>query len=401
MGSVTELKFKNYILLWSKNHLFSNDGMGLFQPNDKKFLTRECPYGTDGKYPIFSKKLSALKDRLDLLGHTLYRAEMAIKESIHEDISLEEFIKVLSFINFDTEDTELDYELDFKPTKDSMRYENLWELGGFILKAPKAIEILKKYQAEDDYLQDRTVLDPLLILRCLAEIEKHSESDLVWEYYDLVLGGWIEEKDIQIREETPQFLILTEGKTDTDIIKKSLQSFRPDISDLFFFADTENHPFGGTNDIAKFMKGLIDIKYQVKAIVVLDNDLAGNDALKKIKQYNSPLNFAVLTLPEYEDFSSMETIGTNGNETMDINGKAVAIECFLDLSSIEEDTLIRWTNWDEKNKKYHGRFDNRIKNALKTKFDESYQSGFKNYDTKKLEFLINYILEKAIKLNKT
>ncbi|HRK98484.1 MAG TPA: hypothetical protein PLE43_08430 [Alphaproteobacteria bacterium] len=174
-----------------------------------------------------------------------------------------------------------------------------------------------------------------------------------------------------------------------------MDTFHPDIKDFFFFADTENHPFGGTNDIAKFVKGLIDIKYGGRLIVILDNDLEGNKAYQKIKSYTLPRNFSVHVLPELEECKKMETAGTNGVTKMNVNGQAVSIECFLDLSLAGETPLIRWTNWDEKAGKYQGSFEQKIKNKLKSKFDDAYNNRFNDYNTKKLQQLTSFIIEKA------
>ena len=190
MGSYTELKFKNYTLLWSKNYLFSQDGMGLFRPEDRKISVYKYADNEIEKYPAYVRKLANIVESLDLMGYTLSRAEEEIKACIHPDISIDEFLKILSFLDLDEEN--LDFNELFKTTKDTIRFENIG-LGGYILHSPEAMSLLNKYRYDEDYLENRPLLDPLLELRCLAEIEKHADGELVWEYYDLVQGGWIKE----------------------------------------------------------------------------------------------------------------------------------------------------------------------------------------------------------------
>ena len=314
------------------------------------------------------------------------------------DITLEDFLGILFHIDLNTDDTSgFDYKCHV--SEDSISFENIG-LSCYILASTEAVSILNKYQYEGDFLQNRPELHPLLELRCLAEVDKYSNDNVVWEYYDLVEGGWINESDIDVTRVSPSYLILTEGKTDTEIIQKSLNKFSPDIQDFFFFADTENHPFGGTKDIAKFTKGLIDIKYAGSLIIILDNDLEGNKAFDKIKSYSLPENFSVHLLPELEECKKIETIGTNGIKKMDINGQAVSIECFLDLNLENETPLIRWTNWDEQKRKYQGSFEQKIKNKLKSKFDDAYENDFNLYNTKKLRKLTNFIIQKAKEISR-
>ena len=397
MGSYTEIKFKDYVLYWNKNGLIGTEATILFQPSDKTTIEKHYDDDTKENHPCFSVQLSKLKDRLDLLGYTLQRAEVELKNCIHPNFSLDEFKQLLRCLNFDGEESNNE-EIPFD-SELSILYENLWELGGFISNNRKALNILSKYRYKDDYLEDRGVLDPFLILRCLAELDEFKNEKLTWEYHDLVMGGWIEEDDIQLQDEYQRFLILTEGKTDTDIIQKCLNQFRPSISDLFFFADIEDHPFGGTNDIAKFVKGLIDIKYSGNVIIIVDNDLAGNEAFQKISKYKLPWNFSIIRLPEHEKFAEVETMGTNGKVVTDINFQAVSIECFLDFKSLKNSPVIRWTNWDEKKQKYQGSFEQKVKNEFKIKFDKAYSNEFIDYDVTKLKFLIEFIINQAKQIN--
>jgi len=169
--------------------------MGLFLPEDRKIIAYEYADNHKENYPAYVRKLSSIVERLDLMGYTLNRAEKEIKECIHPDITLEEFLKILSYIDLELDDTS-DFGT-YETTEDSIRFENIG-LSGYILASPEAVSILNKYRYEEDFLENRPYLDPLLELRCLAEIEKYSDDNVVWEYYDLVEGGWINENDIDV-----------------------------------------------------------------------------------------------------------------------------------------------------------------------------------------------------------
>ncbi len=256
---------------------------------------------------------------------------------------------------------------------------------------------LLKEKINDDYFTFEE-LCPYLVTRCLAEIDCYAKDELVWEYYDLIVSGWCKEEDLNIGliEMRGHFLILTEGKTDTEIISKSMKKLKPDICDLFYFSDMENNPFGGTKDIVKFCKGLKSIKYSGNTIVILDNDIAGNKALNEIMTIGLP-SLILIKLPDHDSFSKFPTKGTNGEFQTNVNGLAVSIESFLDFKSIENEIFIRWVGWDKNQKKYHGRFDSDIKNRLQSQFFKAIDQNDESYDFSKLNFLIEHIISQAKK----
>ena len=127
--------------------------------------------------------------------------------------------------------------------------------------------------------------------------------------------------------------------------------------------------------------------------------MAGNEAFKKIKSYNIPKSFSVHVLPELEEYKQIDATYKNNIITMDINGQAVSIECFLDLNLENETPKIILTNLDEKDGKYQGSFSDKIKNMLKLKFEKAYENNFSSYDTSKLKQLTEFIIQKAKEIN--
>ena len=101
-------------------------------------------------------------------------------------------------------------------------------------------------------------------------------------------------------------------------------------------------------------------------------------------------NLLIAKLPYLTNFENVDTVGPQGVAVSNINGAAVAIECFLDFNSCERAPLVRWTNYVDKADKYQG--------ALVAK--DEYVRSFRNadiredgYDSSKLKFLIDYLLE--------
>lgn len=83
-------------------------------------------------------------------------------------------------------------------------------------------------------------------------------------------------------------------------------------------------------------------------------------------------------------------LGPTGDSYQDINGKAVSIECFLDLTyNSPNPPKIRWTMFSEKSDSYQGALiakDNYTRIFKKSLCDNK-------YDKSKLFFLINDIVD--------
>lgn len=110
----------------------------------------------------------------------------------------------------------------------------------------------------------------------------------------------------------------------------------PNISDFFNFIDmNDNYPFTGTGNLSNFCMGLSKIDIQNNIIVLFDNDTSELELYNKVKNISKPDNLYICHLPEYMDFRKFSTVGPAGETKCDINGKAVAIECFLDFKSID------------------------------------------------------------------
>ncbi|MDY6127037.1 HEPN/Toprim-associated domain-containing protein, partial [Anaerococcus sp.] len=233
-------------------------------------------------------------------------------------------------------------------------------------------------------------LDPYITLRILSENTNNHDLDVIWRFEDVVENGWILEEDIIPKLTTQEkILIVTEGSSDTYIIKKSINRLYSDIADFFDFIDMEqNYPFTGTGNLKNFVKGLSKINILNKILVMLDNDTAGISVYNDIKTIDLPNNLNVITLPNYKDFDNFKCKGPQGDSLENINGKAVSIECFLDHSSIDDEVYVRWTGFNDKLIQYQGNIE--PKNLLIKSFHQYYKQ---EYDFTKLKYLVDYILE--------
>lgn len=393
MGTMITLGVGKLEINWGKNDIFENF-CDLFQPDDWKDIKY---YYADNIVKIkkgYSRSLSLVKPRLDLLGYTLKDIKN-IYESIYseycdgmgeyaEDVfTFDEYFNVFSKINLSKVNTLTEYDD--------------WDFGEYAAKCifedEEIQRLLKKYSDGCGGGEFYENLPPRLLIRVLCENPTAKELPLQWYMLDHVESGWSKEEDLAPRlEDKDKILIVTEGKTDTFILQTSINVLFPSISDFFYFIDMqENYPFTETGNLYNFASGLTKIKIQNKTIIIFDNDEAGLFSYKKCKEKLDTLpNLKFYHLPDLAEFKNFLTIGPTGDAYQDINGKAVSIECFLDLSfGTDIIPKVRWTIYNEKSDKYQGALiskDEYTRIFKKSLLDEG-------YNKEKLAFLVTDIID--------
>jgi len=237
-------------------------------------------------------------------------------------------------------------------------------------------------------------LHPYVILRLLAENPANLSRSVTWHYHDVVDNGWVQPETIsdsigQVR----RFLIVTEGSSDAHIIRKGFELLRPEIADFFSFVDMqEGYPFTGTGNLHRFSQGLVAICIENRVIVLYDNDLEGSLRFRDTSGLNLPPNMRVIQLPAHPQLAGFRTVGPNGEGVANINGRAAAIECYLDLAfgagGRDQEPVVRWTAYNESADAYQG--------ALM--FKETYAKRFlklrrreETYAFSKLEAVLEHI----------
>ena len=393
MGTMITLGVGKLEINWGKNDFYENF-RDLFQPNDWKDIKY---YYADNVVEIkkgYSRKLALVKPRLDLLGYTLENIKIiyervyteycdAMGEYADPVLTFEEYFNVFSKINLSKVNT--------------LTEDDDWDFGEYVTKCifeDKEIQrLLKKYSIGRKSGEFYENLPPRLLVRVLCENPTAKDLPLQWYMADHVENGWSKEEDLSPKlEDKDKILIVTEGKSDTFILQTSINKLFPAISDFFYFIDMEeNYPFTGTGNLYNFASGLTKIKIQNKTIIVFDNDEAGIFSYKKCKEKLDAIpNLKFYHLPNMDEFKYFLTVGPTGDSYQDINGKAVSIECFLDLDfNSSKAPKVRWTIYNEKSNKYQG--------ALISK--DEYTRTFKkhledeHYRKDKLYFLINDLID--------
>lgn len=384
MGTYSFLKLSEIEFGFCKNFLAYHGW--LFTKDDIHKIKVLGDQDGPAKYPIYRTKLSNVKERLALSGY--HPKSITYENVLYYDSDYSPTKKDLQL------HLRLLTEVEIKKVK-GLETPSLNEPYYYELPEKRLIEYCKKYN-----INPFDTIHPYFLLSLLCSNANNLDCDLIYDNYELVENGYVKEKeyseDVDISE--GKFLIITEGASDTHIIKKALELRKPRIKKLFNFVDMENnYPFVGAGNLYRFIQGLIKIGYNNYAVVILDNDAEGQYCFKRLLQLNLPSNIKPILLPKLKEANRMATIGPGGKRVQDINGKAVSIECFLDLKyGIDFLPAVRWTNYKDEVSCYQGSL---IKKDHYSKVFHSIKQNNTDYNFMKIDLLIDKILSTCIQFH--
>jgi len=390
MDSMITLGIEKLELDWGKYYV-SRSHSGLFASSDFK----KIPYYEDGAVEYkegLSRKLKDMKRRLELQGYhlasleNLYKKQISVYPDIEGSLTYQEFFNVISNLNVPR--IELDEELreNYDPGEFVSKYL-------FMQPEFNQIHNLRSLIGKDigDISLFFEFLDPYITLRILAENPANAELDVYWCYANVLDDGWVDREEVlKGVGKGGEILIVTEGSSDTKILKKALKLLYPDIEDFFCFVDMEeNYPFTGDGNLFNFCKGLSSIRIKNDILIIFDNDIAGVAKYTQSKKLDLPQNMHITKLPYSKDFKAFQTVGPNGFSIADINGSAVAIECFLDHTfETSKEPCVRWTSYNKEVDAYQGALID--KNSYTRKFMDIRMQNC-GYDFEKIKFLIDHL----------
>jgi hypothetical protein len=400
MGSMISLAVGRLEVDWGKNNGFV-DHSPLFQRSD----VSDVPYyyagnkiqGPDGKtgWEVvtelkdgLSKPLSQVIERINLLGHT--RA-----------VCGREFAALAEWNGFDPNSFSFDELCGALSTIDvnalSPNYgEGGEDFGKFFRREIHPRLGLKKGGLDPMELggvsEGMENLSAYTILHLLADNLTAKDLDVQWAFNDVEEGGWATRSEfVRALDQTNHFLLVTEGSSDAAILRKAFGLLKPHICDFFDFVDMEEgYPFSGTGNVFRFVQGLISIRVLNNVIVVYDNDAEGLANFERTIGLNIPQNMSVLKLPDRQEFERFSSQGPNGRDVANINGRAAAIECYLDLPA---DAHIRWSSFIPRVDSYQGEL------ICKERYARSFlkQRAVKTrYDYSKLKAVLGSIIVAAV-----
>ena len=426
MGTVIDLTIDGIVLDWSKNSMGIDHG-SLFQAGD--FAGRpseqiDYAYCADNDIDTtsaegaFVRPLARVLPRLNLLGYGLDGARAAYEEAVCQALQLARDITSVElptdFMSFD----------EFVST--CGRFP-LSSLGDQVIKpaegssalpgqfAAHAAEIrcipaeLDYYpwmreggQSERDFFGSAfCILDAYSMLQVLGADGRNADAELVWLYGALVDNGWEEEASfVAGAPRLKRVLVATEGTSDARILRRGLDALRPDIADFFHFIDVnENHPFWGTGSLVKFAEGLVRIDVQNQILFLLDNDAEGRDAERRLQALGMPTNMRAMVLPDHPSLRDFPSLGPQGISSGDINGRAAAIECYLDLTLPGyPPPKVVWSNYKKDVDAWQGALEHKgsyAKHFFEQTNEQLLDGG---YDTSKLAAVLDALVAEAASL---
>jgi hypothetical protein len=392
VGTEISLDVGGLSIDWSKNSRGTDHGP-LFQKGDSKPVrSDQIDYDyfsehADDPEPMEMALVRRLMDvvpRLELLGFTLEIAKAhylgAVSACQEERQYLDErdarappnLMSFDEFCAFVTAHPVQDLDNTFIDSLDEEKIRGRFSDERVTGRIPRSMLDSGSTYSERSYFGNLIgILHPYALLRVLAESPDNLEADLVWQYGPLVEAGWASNNEFTPGARRNQtFLIATEGSSDVHIISHALAVLRPEIADFFRFIDvSEGHPFSGTGNLLKFAEGLVKIDVQNQIVFLFDNDAEGYDAYRRLQRLILPANMRGMMLPELDVFRAFPARGPEGVGNADINRRAAAIECYLDLDLAGYPTAkVMWTNYKREIESYHGALE----------YKESYTKAFLN-----------------------
>ena len=423
MGTLVFLQVGGVSIDWAKNGMGVDHG-ALFQEADRtrRPLQGEDPASLDDPKDelsiaeaAFARPLERVVPRLDLLGYTLERARAEYEARVGDISDLEEQFELerptsplmtfdeyceflCQFPLLELDDTYIEFDTRTHDTRVRGRFV---AFDGQIERIPVGHDS-GSYWSEKSYFGARCcVLSPYSMLQVLACCPCNRGVEVVWQYGPMVESGWVAEESYAsgaTREE--RVLIVTEGSTDSRILSHALELLRPDIADFFRFIDADlSHPFWGTGNLVRFAEGLLRIDVLNRIVFVLDNDAEGMDALNRIRKLGLPPNIRCMMLPELEALRAFPTVGPQGAFDSDINGRAAAIECYLDLRLDRyPPARVSWSNYKKDVDAWHGALE--YKESYMRHFLEQTRESILggSYDVSKLTRVLDALVHEVTQL---
>jgi HEPN/Toprim N-terminal domain 1 len=424
MGTEIELKIGGVSLDYSKNNM-GNDYGFLFQEGDESRRRSDAInydyYAEDPgadqqdlaeQEAAFVRTLTRALPRLQLLGYTIeharseyqalidYLGEMTDDQDAPDTsfpLTFEEFCALasrhhLSSLNSDY----VDFDTNERATVAQGRFGA--ESNEFS-RIPCGYS--DSYWSEASYFSSKLcILSAPSMLQIFGLNPANANVEVVWQFGPLVNAGWAERENFRPNaRRTQSILVATEGASDARIISHALELLRPDVSDFFRFVDVdERHHFWGTGNLVKFAEGLLRIDVHNQVLFVLDNDAEGVDAHRKLQDLKLPRNMRCMVLPELDEFRKFSARGPEGVNACDINGRAAAIECYLDLNLKGYPAAqVLWSNYKKDVDAWQGALEHK-ESYMRHFLDQTCGSITEGYDTSKLIKLLDAILAEASRL---
>lgn len=384
MGSYCGLYIDGCEVYSSKSYV-TPEVMTLFRESDR-VISNAVIAEDDGNYEYTEVKYRAsvrnVTQRLDIMGFSLRKVlddfESARASRIQE---LSEYM----------EDEPEDYwrkELALYEGSDFQSYLDAFRLiansrshPAFYLRENPNSSDLVQYILSDDtdsFYWGFPCSDIRSFFRAIVEIAPQ-DSLVEQDISELVDAGYYEADDKVCEDaisaltssypSVSKIIVLTEGKTDREVVEGSLKLLYPHLYDYYSFMDFSFLPPGGAGNLVNLMKSFAGTGLANRVLALFDNDTAAFSAVESLNAIQLPDNIKPLHYPDTELAKKYPTVGPNGESVQDINGLACSIELYYGEDILEEDgelMPIQWKSLDRRVNRYQGVIRN--KDSLKMRF---------------------------------
>lgn len=202
-----------------------------------------------------------------------------------------------------------------------------------------------------------------------------STEDVVLELSDQVHAGYYDLKTardmvLQRRIRDERIVVLTEGKTDTQVLSSAVRLLYPHLADCFVWPDLTARVMGGTSGLVHTLKALLSVGVKAPLLALFDNDAEGKRALAELRSLHLPSTVRAATYPDIESARAWPSAQPSGIQTSDLNGTGCSIELYFGadvLGTGDGRPLVQWSR-DTGSGAWQGAIAG--KDALKKKFLE-------------------------------
>ena len=231
----------------------------------------------------------------------------------------------------------------------------------------------------------------LIAIWGVVHYEGVKDSDIaVLDISDLAEAGWLDYDLENFITEPP--IILTEGITDIETLKKALHVIYPKLESNVRFLDTSFRPETNAAAVVKMIKSFAAAGINNRILAILDNDAAASEAMTNLPRI-LPNNIKVIQYPELDLMTSYPTIGPQGEINMNINGLAGSIEMYMGKDILTGNDgnleLVQWGGYINRVKKYQGSLIN--KDAVGSRFKGKDAADVNKWQD--LRYLWDYIID--------
>lgn len=402
MGTYCELYVAGYPVFSSKSQA-SPIVMTLFRERDKRVFDRKCIERNEIEWrhadrdPTevervveYTASVREVRDRLRVMGFTLSQARVEFESEKTEHLaSLRELNENSELWDEEIALLERSTFSDFLEAFREIVTSGVHYIH-FSDRKPEASELaLHILKDHEDFYWGFPCRDIRSFFRTLLEVVPESAL-FTQDLTDLVSGGYYDEADhvceISLEElkgdysVNSRIILLTEGPTDSKVLRVSIDLLYPHLSDYYSFMDLAVRAPGGAGSLVHVVKSFAGAGIENRTIALFDNDAAGHSSALLLRNVQLPSNIVVMNYPNIKLAESYPTRGPNGESVQDINGSACSIELYYgdDVLNVNGGLVsVQWKAYDEKVKRYQGEIQRKdiLKKRFLQKIDMAKHSG--------------------------